>query len=156
MAVGASLLKILTTAGTVACAGAAGVLVVANDPKPATAPLQPHVAGSTQTGSEATPLAPLPPSCGSVGGGGTTVMLTAQQQSELQQLRRTPQAQRKALLLSFPAADRMQILAYQKQRQTGGKNSAENCHTSTSAAAAIAPDTSGQGDNGAPVITYVS
>src|SRR4029077_19624592 len=117
MALGATLLKIVTTAGTLAAGGAAGVMVVANDPKPATAPLQPHVTGAKQAASTPSPLAPLPPSCGSANGrSGKTVTLTSQQQSELAQLRQTPQAQRRALLLTFPSAARLQIAAYQQQR----------------------------------------
>jgi len=156
--VGATILKIVTTAGTLAAGGAAGVMVIANDPKPATAPLQPHVAGAKQpaTSPSPTPLAPLPPSCGNTGGaGGTTVTLTQQQQSELQQLRQTPVAQRRALLLTFPAADRMQIAAYQKQHAKPKEGSA-GCKSNASSAPAIAPDTTAGGSTTAPISTYVS
>lgn len=160
MPLGATFLKIVTTAGTLAAGGAAGVMVVVNDPKPATAPLQPHVVGAKEAAStptpNATPLAPLPPSCGTVGAsGGAPVALTAQQQSELQQLRQTPTAQRRALLLTFPSADRLQIAAYQRQHARA-KSASGGCKENTSAAPPIAPDTVNGGDTTAPINTYVS
>jgi hypothetical protein len=157
MPVGAKILKIVTTAGTIAAGGAAGVMVIANDPKPATAPLQPHVAGTKQpaAGATPTPLPPLPPSCGNLGGGnGKPVTLTPQQQSELQQLRQTPAAQRRALLLTFPAADRIQIAAYQKQHAK--PKSGPACKSNPSNAPAITPDITNGGNNTAPINTYVS
>jgi hypothetical protein len=158
MPLGATFLKIVTTAGTLAAGGAASVMVIANDPKPATAPLQPHIVGAKQSTSTPTPtpLPPLPPSCGSVGaGGGAPVTLTSQQQTELQQLRQTPLAQRRALLLTFASADRMQIEAYQRQhaKPRGGDG---GCKEDTSTAPAIAPDTVNGGDTTAPINTYVS
>jgi hypothetical protein len=157
MPLGATFLKIVTTAGTLAAGGAAGVMVVVNDPKPATAPLQPQVAGVKQAASSPTPtaLAPLPPSCGNVGAsGGAPVTLTPQQQSELQQLRQTPVAQRRALLITFPSADRIQIEAY--QRQHAKPRNGEGCKEGTSTAPPIAPDTVNGGDTTAPINTYVS
>ena len=154
-------LKMITVAGTAVVGVMSSVLVVANDPKPGSAPLQPHLA-SSQSSPDA--LAPLPPSCGTVGSGKgqTAVTLTTQQKAELKQLQQTPEAQRRALLLTFSSADRMQIAAYMAQQRKnaatakGGKAGTQSCGKNSSSAPSISSSTQSGGNTIAPVITYVS
>ena len=150
MHLSATLLKILTTTATLAATGGAGALVVVNDPKPQAAPLHPPVSGAPSKA-----LAPLPPSCGNTVGR-SNVTLTDQQTQELQQLRTTAKKDRRALLATFPAQDRLQILAYQASRRKPTPAAANAACRQASSAAPITASTVAGTDTGTPVISYVS
>jgi hypothetical protein len=130
-------LKAISGVGAVAVCGVSGVLV-ATDPKPATAPLRPQVIGT----SSSTALV-IPPSCAGpeVGAGGSTAILDPSFVPVLQQLRQasTPAA-RRAILATMTASQRLEIEAYMRGLRRTAAGAPANCGPGTSSAGgSIAP-----------------
>jgi len=138
-------LKVLSGVGAVAVCGVSGLLVAA-DPKPATAPLRPPVNGS----SSSTASLDIPPSCGS----GT---LDPSLLPIVQQLRQaTTASARRSILAALSPTQRLEIEAY--LRATGRSATVANTTCdSTGSGDSIAPSVVEAPTSTQPLInTYVS
>jgi hypothetical protein len=131
--------------GAVALCGVSGLLVAA-DPKPATAPLQPPVNGS----SSSTASLDTPTSCGS----GT---LDPSLLPIVQQLRQAKTASaRRGILAALSPAQRLEIEAYRRATARSASSASTTCDN-TGAGDSIAPSVVEAPASAQPLInTYVS
>jgi hypothetical protein len=151
-------LKVISGAGALAICGVSGVLV-AIDPKPATAPLRPALIGVL---SSTPPALLIPPSCDQIGarsGGESPTLdpsllpLVAEMQAAM------TAAERRAILASLTADQRLQIEAYVRavHRKDAACASEADGSGSGAARATIAPSVVDAPPSGQPLInTYVS
>jgi hypothetical protein len=151
-------LKVISSASVVAVCGVSGVLV-ATDPKPAAAPLRPPVTGASPNTA---PLV-IPPSCGATGvaGGGAAATLDPSLLPIALQLRQaTAATERRAILASLTASQRLEIEAYMSALRRPATSSPGSCEHPGSASAdsgSIAPSVSAAPASTQPLInTYVS
>jgi hypothetical protein len=138
-------LKVLSGVGAVAVCGVSGLLVAA-DPRPASAPLRPPVNGS----SSSTASLDIPPSCGSASLDPSLLPI-------VQQLRQaTTASARRTVLAALSPTQRLEIQAYLRatgRTSTGATTSCDN----PSAGDSIAPSVVEAPASTQPLInTYVS
>ena len=138
-------LKVLSGVGAVALCSVSGLLVAA-DPKPATAPLQPPVNGSSSSAASLD----IPPSCGS----GT---LDPSWLPIVQQLRQaTTASARRTILSPLSPTQRLEIEAYLRATARSASSASTICD-GTGAGDSIAPSVVEAPASTQPLInTYVS
>ena len=150
-------LKAFSAVGAVALCGVSGVLV-ASDPKPATAPLRPPVSGPLSSASALV----IPPSCGGAGvaTGGSTAALDPSLVPIVQQLGQAATAgERRAILGSLTASQRLEVEAYVRRLRRSASGASGGCAGSggTAAGGSIAPSVVEGPAPAQPLInTYVS
>jgi hypothetical protein len=118
-------LKVISGASAVAVCGVSGVLV-ATDPKPSAAPLRPPVSGASPN----TASLVIPPSCGATGlaGAGAAATLDPSLLPVASQLlQATTATQRRAILASLTASQRLEIEAYVRVLRRPATSSTGSC-----------------------------
>ena len=149
-------LKAFSAVGAVAVCSASGVLV-ASDPKPATAPLRPPVSGASSSASALV----IPPSCGgaSVATGGSMTALDPSLVPIVQQLQAAKAGERRAILGSLTPSQRLEVEAYVRGLRRTASGASGVCAGSggTVAGGSIAPSVVEAPAPAQPLInTYVS
>jgi len=151
-------LKAISSVSAVALCGVSGVLV-ATDPKPAAAPLRPPVNGA----SHGTASLVIPPTCGATGfaGSGATATLDPSLLPIAQRLgQATTATERRAILASLTASQRLDIEAYVRALRRSAMSSTGRCEdqgTGSADGGSIAPSVVAAPASTQPLInTYVS
>lgn len=135
-------LKILGgTVSALVCTGSA--LLVADDPKPASAPLKPPVSSHPEVAGDGLVI---PPTCATTPPGSRprrtrpTVPLTAGEQAAVQKWDATRDpAQRRAVLAALPADQRQQVTAYLQNRAAGGNGGCSAGSSPSSSSGTVVP-----------------
>ena len=119
---GSGKLKAVTGVATAVICGAAAALV-ARDPRPADAPLQPPTKNTSSpiAASTSDPGLVIEPSCNK-GRGAAPSNLTAAERDVIHQMQAaTTAAARRAILSALPADERQQVTAYLDSRNRNGR-----------------------------------
>jgi hypothetical protein len=151
-------LKVISGVSAVAVCGVSGVLV-ATDPKPAAAPLRPPVSGASPKDASLV----IPPSCGATGvarGGAAATLDPSLLPIALQLRQATTATQRRAILASLTASQRLEIEAYVRALRrpaTSSPGSCEHPGAGSADSGSIAPSVIAAPASTQPLInTYVS
>jgi hypothetical protein len=144
-------LKVMSSVGAVVICGVSGVLV-ALDPKPATAPLRPTV-GAPSPGSS---LLVIPKTCAAGDGAGAS--LDPSLLPVVQQLRAATSATaRRMVLAALSASQRLEVEAYVRSLRKHPADTSGSCSSTADPAQSIAPSVVDAPPSTQPLInTYVS
>jgi hypothetical protein len=144
-------LKVMSGAGAVVVCAVSGVLV-AIDPKPASAPLRPPVGGQGTVRSQLS----IPRSCAAIGDAG--VALAPSLLPAAEQLRAaTTATARRAILAPLTASQRLEVEAYVRTLRRGSAVANNQCDANSTPGGALTPSVINAPQSTQPLInTYVS